>query len=481
MAGVTRKEIDAILKRLDKVETGLQALALYGELEPPGASGASGPSVAPEKAELKPEPAKPEPKPDTKPEPKPDGVTADGVKLIAPAVTVKVNAYRLTAQVEVTKTVKTKFLQLAVRGPSAVDLSHSPDTTLEPGKPFELKGGNFGSAGEYTAWVAYSLDGEKWVDGPKTTFTLEKGPTPTGGGKVPLAGFSGLPFNSLVFRQDPGGAEDFGRWRGNAVDGLLWFTTRGSWGDFRAYWDGKSAYLAQKKIIVTSMPHAPTSEGDAMNERGANNAYVNEQRDFGKWLARMGLNSPYHVIRVDWECNGNWYNWSANRSGGAPALKQAIANFVTNVRAGGATDVRFDLCFNKGPSQAGADYAIFPGAEFIDVIAVDQYDMWGPAFNDGQWQNEINKKPALANLAAFATKNGIQWALDEGGNTHGDSNQGGDNPFYYQALFKFAAENAANCAWVNTYDHAGAPATLRHDFGSNPNSANVYKQLFGKK
>ncbi len=439
------------------------------------------------------EPNPPAPKPtDTTTEVKPVApeVPKDTgtMTLTAPKVNVTGVKYVLDAVATATKDATLTYFQLAVRGPGASDVGHKPGTVVKAGKTYPLSGSSLrAKAGDYEAWVAYSLDGVTWFDGPKATFTItqeavekDKAERAANAGKrrVPLVGASGLGFNSIVFRQDPSGAEQFGKWRGVPVDGLLWFTTREQWGDFRAYWDGKADYLASGKLVVTSMPHAPNSEGANMNSKGANDAYRDAQRDFGKWLAASGLNVPNHAIRVDWECNGDWYHWSANRPGGASALREAIKNFVINVRAGGATQVKFDLCFNKGPSQAGADYSIFPGAEYIDVIAVDQYDMWGPSYTDEQWSTEVRKTPALANLAAFALEQGIMWALDEGGNTHGDQNQGGDNPFYWQKMMTFIQNNITNCAWHDTYDHAGAPASLAHDFAQNPKAAATYKGLF---
>ncbi len=262
------------------------------------------------------------------------------------------------------------------------------------------------------------------------------------------------------------------------MDGFLTFASRQNWGNFRAGYGGWKEWLEAGRIAVMSMPHAPESEGGAMNSKGANDAYKNEQRELGKYLAGLGLNHPNLVVRVDWECNGNWYHWSANRPGGAPALKLAITNYITNLRAGGLTKATFDLCFNKGPSQAGADFAIFPGAEYVGIIGVDQYDMWSASFNDGDWTRELAKSPTIKTVAEFATRHGIQWSLDEGGNTHGSSAQGGDNPVYWDLVYKTVMKYRENNAWHCTYDHAGAPNTLRHDFASNPRSWEKYKGLF---
>lgn len=445
MPDVTRNEFDALAARVKTLE---------GKAKPP-----------------KKKPAATPVKPVTPVEPAP-------IVLSAPTARVDGSRYYLSGTVTANKTTTFTYLQLAVRGPGAMDLERRPGTVLAAGTSLTLSG-TMSGAGVYSAWVAYSLDGIVWIDGPKTEFTV----TPDVGelpdeGEVATGKFSHLPFNSLVFRSYPRDAEEFGRRRGTPMDGLLTFSSRQSWGDFRWVPDGTADYVESGHIVVNSMPHAPESEGSAMNERGANDAYKDQQRALGKHLADSGLNRREYVVRVDWECNGNWYAWSANRAGGADALREAIKNYVVNVRAGGATKVRFDLCFNKGPSQAGHDFDIFPGAEYIDVIGIDQYDMWAPSYNDADWEREMRKGPTVRTAAEFAKTHGIEWSWDEGGNTHGDQNQGGDNPVYWELRRKEIQRNIDNCAWDNTYDHPGAPASLAHDFNQNPKSWPVYKRLW---
>ncbi len=500
MVGPSRKEFDALKQAFEGLNRRVKTLeGSAGTTGSTGSTGSTGTTGGPKDSATAP----------------PQVSTTEGVQLQPPVVKVDGARYTIEASLTATKDVTLGFLQLAVRGDGAQDLAHQRDVSLSAGQVTKLRASAVGTGGDYTAWVAYSVDGAKtWVDGPKTAFPIDKQvaavetgqnlkpdaattqpsqpdqPSPTtpetggvqiGRRRIPLIGRSGLPFNSLVFRQQVDGADAFERWRGNPVDGLMWFTTRGNWGHFRGSWGSKADYLASKRLVVTTLPHAPTDEGDAMNQRGANDAYRDQQRDFGRFLVEAGLNSPYHVLRVDWEANGNWYNWSANRPGGAEALKAAIRNFVVNVRGGGATQVKFDLCWNKGPSHSGADYGFFPGAEFIDVVTIDSYDFWTPSFNDNDWRQNINKQPGLANLVDFAKRNGIQWGIDECGNTHGEQSSGGDNPYYFQKLWDFCNENAASCAWMVTYDDPGAPASLAHHFEANPRTADLYRKLWGRR
>jgi hypothetical protein len=415
---------------------------------------------------------------------KPPSTPVTDVWVSPPTVTVDGATYTVEATIKSATAVKLTYLQLAVRGPGATDLALSPNTQLAADQTKTLKGSGRGQNGSYTAYLAFSKDGQTWVDGPKATFTVaglpvDTTPPPsTGPRKVPLVNKSGLGFNSLVFRQTREEMLEFGRRRGVPMDGLLYFTPRQNWQDLRYHPNGQRQMLEEGLIVVTSYPHAPESEGDAMNQRGANDGYKTQQRELGKWLADNGYNRPNHVQRIDWEANGNWYKWSANRPGGPAALREAIKNCVNNLRAGGLTKTPFDLCYNKGPNQSGAAFEFFPGPEWIDIIGIDQYDMWSPSFNQSDWEREMAKGPSARICAELAKKHGIMWSWDEGGNTHGDRNQGGDNPFYWEMRRKEIARNIANLAYDVTYDHPGAPATLRHDFATNPKSWPVYKRLW---
>jgi hypothetical protein len=324
----------------------------------------------------------------------------------------------------------------------------------------------------------------EYADGTAENATVTATPTsppvvvtPAGSRRVALVGRSGLRFNSIVFAPDisAAGAAAFGVKRGRPMDGLMFFTPRQSWSDLRAFHSSHRAFVEAGNLLVVRLPHAPEPEGSAMNQKGADDAYRTQQRDFGAWLASAGFNVPNFALSVDWECNGDWYAWSANRPGGASALRVAIRNFVTNVRAGGATRIPYAMCFNKGPSQAGADFSVFPGSEFIDVIGVDQYDMWQAATTSQQWATEINRSPALGTVRTFAESRGIQWSLDEGGNSWDPQSGGRDNPAYWGFLWDTLNTGAASMAWHCTYIHPGAPSSLRHDFGSNPRSWETYR------
>ena len=242
------------------------------------------------------------------------------------------------------------------------------------------------------------------------------------------------------------------------------------------------AYVRQGNLLVYSLTHAPTSYGSAMNQMGANNEFRNQQIALSQHYVSRGFNHPNVVLRIDWEFNGNWYPWSAHN---ANHLKQALIHCITNFRTGGLTQCKFDLCSNLGTHTNGID-AVFPGSQYIDIVATDHYDMLPPAYNMTGWNAQQNNYDgSLLYVSNFARQHGIMWALDEGGNVSKSSNnasghdEGGDNVYYWQRVWEFVNQNAYNCHHHVTYDHPGAPADLRHDFASNPNSWAYYRTTWG--
>jgi fibronectin type III domain protein/glycosyl hydrolase family 26 len=313
-------------------------------------------------------------------------------------------------------------------------------------------------------------------------------PPPTTGRRIPLAGKSGLGYNSILFQ---GGTADlprlqaFGTRRGNVpMDGGLTFVPRDSWESLAnpEYLKAARKIIDDGGLVVFSIPHAPESEGDQMNSRGAaSNLYATSQKALGKTYAAAGLNNNRFVIRLNWEFNGSWYPWSANRGGGPANLKASIRNAVANLRAGGITNARFSLSVNGDKSQSGADLKdVFPGSAYIDNVGIDVYDHWYPTRTQAEWDAKAKRTEGIQTVIDFARANGVTWSVDEAGNAHGDNpkNFGGDNPAFYRFLYATVRANARDCGWVTTYDHEGSPNTLMHDFARNPLSwAEYLKQM----
>jgi hypothetical protein len=101
-------------------------------------------------------------------------------------------------------------------------------------------------------------------------------------------------------------------------------------------------------------------------------AYISE---WGAAAARFG--KPL-LVRWGHEFNGDWYPWSVARNGEDPnAYIQAYRRVHRLVTEAGASNVIWVWCPNAGsvPAQDWNDpLAAYPGAEYVDWIALDGYD-----------------------------------------------------------------------------------------------------------
>lgn len=280
---------------------------------------------------------------------------------------------------------------------------------------------------------------------------------------------SQLGVNSIVFQPDTSlmGMALTGKQRGRQFDGVMSFCSRGSW-DAMAAVDGVIEVAKAGGIVVYKIPFAPETEGDQLRQ-GQANAYAAQWTKLAKSYVASGMNLETTVFSLGWEFNGDWYAWSAaEANGGAAAFKACYQNMVKAFRAAGLDKVQFDFCGNKGPNHIEASYEdCFPGAEYAQIISVDQYDMWDSASTAAEWaaENTDAKMPTINGIQAMADKYGVQWAISECGPVHA-SYGGGDNPAYYGFLLD-AVKDGKPAYWV-TYNDRGAPDTLLHDMSDNP-------------
>lgn len=301
-------------------------------------------------------------------------------------------------------------------------------------------------------------------------------PPPATGRTVPMVGKSGLPWNSIVFGHgtNPGAFET---WRNRPVDGVLMFSGRQTWNDL-----GWTPARRPGDLLVWSIPPFPEGIGGS-NARVAAGQYDAEIRALAAKYVAAGWNTDRTIIRLGWENNGNWYQWSQDK-GGVAAWRDAYRRFVQQARLGGLTEVRWNWCLNKEPQPYNAGYSwtdAYPGDDVVDVIGIDSYDHYSPSTTDAAWnaETDIGSNPGLEDVAQFVRARGKLMSIDEWGVVH-SSTGGGDNPFYVRKMFEWTKANAEILAWENTYDDDGAPASFNHKLsdGGNPRAAAQYRQPY---
>jgi len=107
------------------------------------------------------------------------------------------------------------------------------------------------------------------------------------------------------------------------------------------------------------------------------------------WALAMKLHGGPVYLRPMHEFNGDWYPWSGAANGNTPAdFVAAWKRIVDTFRRVGASNVRFVWSPNNIDVPASNDMErYYPGASYVDVLAVDGYN-WGTGTPEwGGWQS----------------------------------------------------------------------------------------------
>lgn len=225
----------------------------------------------------------------------------------------------------------------------------------------------------------------------------------------------------------------------------------------------------------------------------ATNTYANPFREVtfqaefrgpdGRLLVVPGFwdgEQAYTIVRLGWEMNGNWFEWSGSDPAGFISCYQHIA---TDIRA---TDrwVVMDWTQNAHGSQTCNGQAIncYPGDAYVDVIGIDNYDMWPGSPDQAIWDSQCNGPDGMCTLAAFARRHHKMFGVGEWSVAPGEGvNGGGDNPFYIQTMFKFFVKNADILLYENYFNFSQGPDGAIWNPNDNPLSADEYQKLYSIK
>ncbi len=108
------------------------------------------------------------------------------------------------------------------------------------------------------------------------------------------------------------------------------------------------------------------------------------------WATALRKTGQVVYLRPMHEMNGNWYPWAGSVNANSPALfVQAWRRMHDIFVAAGATNVRWVWSPNNvdvGGTAANRLEAYYPGAGYVDVLAVDGYNWGSTAPQNGGWQ-----------------------------------------------------------------------------------------------
>lgn len=434
------------------------------------------------------------PIPVTPPTNTPDPVT--GIALSTPTVATNGSLYNLSA-VFTNGSTPTNFayIQLAVRGPNGEqqDTGFNVNAALAAAQTLTVTGsGSAGSTGSWKAYLSYNTTGgtsqASWIDGPAVTFTISTTGGGIGGGSatgsqsnIPLIGRSGLPWNDGIFYN--GGqvtdANAFAQWRNRPLDSIMYFTGRASWNDIMWMRDDLTAWPGYRIVCVPSQPE-PMDNSSTAN--GSNNAFWTS---YGLALKNKGWNDGRTIIRLNWEANGNWYDWNWGKGGGPSAFVNAYKNVVNSIRINAPKTI-FDLTVNKSSRDAG-NYTwqtdiYLPLVNHFDIVGLDWYDHGPAQTTQSAFDSAAAQDPGGESVAAFCRAHSKVMWLQECGLSWGapPAYYGGqDDPGFWDKMWVWVHNNLDIFAGMTTYNDKGTgnPPLMHSMFNPNynPNGANEYK------
>jgi hypothetical protein len=249
-------------------------------------------------------------------------------------------------------------------------------------------------------------------------------------------------------------------------------------------------------ITASTCPQDPSASASAYNDdyvcmmAGATGQFNNYWKTLSQNLVNYGLGNPNLILRIGWECSGNWMPWSAYVAGEANYAAY-YKNIVTAMRSVPGADFKFAWNCGTGKdlgdsSHADHNYAdvAYPGDAYVDYLDFDPYSNGNGGLSNttNDWDAiTVNGDHGLAWWVNFAAQNNKYLGFSEWGTAT-------DNPTYIQEVYNFMyTNNGSNftnrVAYANYFQTATTPQDnpSSQDFKitDHPSSYALYKLLFG--
>jgi len=269
-------------------------------------------------------------------------------------------------------------------------------------------------------------------------------------------------------------------------------------------------------MTTSTCPFDPyqTDQPDRYNDdyvcmmEGVNGAFNSEWQSLGKSIVKDNLNTSQLILRIGWECGGNWMPWSAYVAGEANYAKY-YQQIVQSVRdgislAGQTPQVKFawdcgtgvDLGDSKHPDSNYSSAAL-PGYPnnpnlYVDYLDFDPYDGGNGGFGitQGDWTTTTVGPPCQQNNLSTCRQGSLSWWSTYAGQHNmylGFSEWGThtNDAHYIQEVYDFiyaqSGGNYVNRVAYAAYEEHNATSEGGYDFSLDNQSAALskYKSLFG--
>jgi hypothetical protein len=176
-------------------------------------------------------------------------------------------------------------------------------------------------------------------------------------------------------------------------------------------------------------------------------------------------------IRLGWEfnCQDCGFAWAAYREDSSEwkIYFRRIVDIIRNQNPNAqivfcsARDATDNTINDK---NGVSDTLYYPGDNYVDVIGIDVFDKYKPAYSENDWEkgswDEMNSLSTGIGLwSSFAKRHNKPFSIPEWGlvdSTMSPNSFGGDNPFFVQKIFDFVTDGTNNVVFaVYTQDSHG--------------------------
>ncbi|WP_232292069.1 glycoside hydrolase family 26 protein [Frankia sp. QA3] len=330
------------------------------------------------------------------------------------------------------------------------------------------------SDGPHTAFVVNvgrSAGGSTgtWVGFDKADTFREVTPTappttpPTGPNRSGLPWLSGVNGDPIMV---PANVDGFCADRGSPCDLSHVFVSRNSWQNMVAPSWTQQNFAGWPGRLVISVPPFPENIGASL-ETCATGAYDTYWRQFGNTLNSTRRQNS--IIRIAWEGNGDWYQWSGRNPTAYVNCWRKVADAI---RSTANPDPLLDWSINAHYSQNPPSHNpldLYPGDQWVDLIGIDAYDHYPPSRTLGEFNKQANETGGITWLYNFARQHGKLFGVGEWGVVSGRDDDGaGDNPSYIQFMWDWMRERAGKGFYYENYYNTCEPPNV---------GSNLYRPL----
>lgn len=285
-----------------------------------------------------------------------------------------------------------------------------------------------------------------------------------------MANVSGLPFYLGAFAHDHGRFLRHQNYLGRKLSLLQVSPTRGTWTTILDPWWLKRP-AGFEGILDVCVPLWQPATGLDAAATGADNA---RWEQLGKMIHDA---FPGSTVRPGWEMNFTLWDWTAT-PGNVEKWKSAFRHAATSLRKGGPS-LKIEWCVNagRGDSLPNAEDC-YPGDGYVDLVGIDSYDWDPPYTSEANWAFHRDSYGEWQHWISFARAHGKKLMVSEFGlaNKPGASNQGHDNPKYFNYLMPFLLKNADVLFGISYFDESDEYMSNSIGDGQVPNGAAEYKR-----